>query len=133
MKRTGGCMCGKVRYQATTGARFAACYCKMCQRWSAGAFMGVTCEDFAVTEGADHLTVFESSDWAQRAFCRACGSNIYYHAQGHSPSVALGSLDDTDGMDVRIQFFIDKKPVGFSLANETKALTEADCEALFAG
>lgn len=134
-KRTGRCLCGNVSYSATFSSdRFATCYCKMCQRWSSGAFMGVHTETFELTSPEESLTVFQSSDWATRGFCATCGSNIYYHApQFGGPSVALGSLDDTDGLHVRMQLFIDRKPEGFALANETKLLTEAEIDAMYGG
>lgn len=126
-------MCGAVQFTADVPEKFAVCYCKMCQRWASGVFMGVHSKTFEVTEGADHLKVFQSSDWANRAFCDNCGSNIYYHAPAFgSPSVALGTFDDTHGMEARVQFFIDRKPGGFALKNDTKTLTEAECEAHFA-
>ena len=133
MKRTGACMCGQVTYEVTlSGDRFAACYCKMCQRWASGAFMGVHTESFKLTSAPETLTKFKSSDWANRGFCAKCGSNIYYHApQFGGPSVALGSLDDTDGLEVRVQFFIDKKPEGFTLANETAKKTQAEIEEMY--
>ena len=131
--RTGQCMCGKVKYEAETQDRVSVCYCKMCQRWASGVFMGVPTDGFTVTEGADHLSVAKTSDWANRAFCDACGSNIYYHATDHGhPSVAFGSLDDTTGLRPRIQFFSDRRPEGFELAAETKEKTEAECMAFFA-
>lgn len=131
--RTGGCMCGKVRYQVEAGETFAVCYCRMCQRWASGAFMGVPTTTFDVLEGADHMTVVKTSDWADRAFCNQCGSNIYYHARDHgTPSVSLGSLDDTNGLTARVQYYIDKKPSGFSLSQDTKTMTEAECIAHFA-
>ncbi len=131
--RTGGCMCGKVSYEADTEDKVSVCYCKMCQRWASGVFMGVPTNGFTVTKGEAHLTIVQSSDWASRAFCNACGSNIYYHAPeyGH-PSVALGSLDDTVGLKPRIQFFVDRRPEGFELAAATKEMTEAECMAFFA-
>ena len=134
-KRTGRCMCGSVTYEATfSEARFGTCYCKMCQRWSAGAFMGVHTESFTLTSAPETLTDYKSSDWASRGFCATCGSNIYYHApQFGGPSVALGTLDDTSGLEVDVQLFIDKKPEGFALANETKLLTEADIDAMYGG
>ena len=131
--RTGQCMCGAVKYRAETEDRVSVCYCKMCQRWSSGVFMGVPTTAFEVIEGAERMSKVKSSDWAERAFCASCGANIYYHAVefGH-PSVAFGSLDDTTGLRPRIQFFIDKRPDGFELAAETKTMTEAECMAFFA-
>ena len=131
--RKGGCLCGAVRYEAETDGRFSVCYCKMCQRWASGVFMGAPTAAFTVTSGDDVLTVARTSDWATRGFCSKCGSNIYYYADDQeSPSIAMGSLDDTTGMTPRIQFFYDKKPDGLGLDRETKTMTEAECMAHFA-
>ena len=120
-------MCGAVRYKAHFSNSFSACYCKMCQRWSGGSFMGATAKDFQVTQGEDALVVYKSSDWAVRAFCGTCGSNVYYHAESFgSQSVAIGSLDDSSGLAVRMQYFIDQKPEGFSLAESTKKMTSEE-------
>lgn len=134
MIRSGQCMCGAVRYEAETGGAFSICHCKMCQRWSAGVFMGVPTERFRVTTGADVLTVVRTSDWAERAFCRTCGSNIFYKADAMpTPAVTLGSLDDTSGLTPSRQYYIDKKPDGFTIAEQTMTMTEAECIAHFAG
>ena len=126
-------MCGAVKYTAETGDKVSVCYCKMCQRWASGVFMGVTSEGFEVISGSEHLSVVKSSDWAERGFCRLCGANIFYNPVGASyRAVAFGSLDDTSGLSPRIQFYTDKRPEGFALAAQTKELTEAECIALFA-
>src|SRR5690606_20475922 len=104
--KTGQCMCGAVKYTATASGTFATCYCKMCQRWSAGAYMGVNTSHFEITEGEDTLTVFKSSAWAERAFCSTCGSNIFYFAPKYGgKSVALGSFDDPQGLTMHSQYF----------------------------
>ena len=131
--KTGGCMCGAVRYEAVTDDRFAVCHCKMCQRWSAGVYMSAPTRGLRFTEGEEVLTRVRTSAWASRAFCAKCGSNIYYQAdEMDHPSVAFGTLDDSSGMTPRIQFYIDEKPEGFTLKNETKTMTGAECEAFFA-
>lgn len=134
MERTGSCMCGEVKFKANFGDTFGACYCEMCCHWSSGAFMGASSTEFEITEGKDGLTVFKSSPWAERAFCSVCGSNIYYHATeygGHS--IAMGALDDTSGLTIGVQYFIDKKPEGFSLEQQTKVMTEAEIQAIYGG
>jgi hypothetical protein len=132
IKREGGCMCGAVRYEADFAETFNACFCKMCQRWASGMFMGAHTVNFKITKGEGDLSVFKSSDWAQRGFCAKCGSNLYYHApEFGDPSVALGSLDDTDDVRMAIQFYVDQQPQGLEIANETKKLTGAETEKLF--
>ena len=131
--RTGGCMCGAVRFEAETDGRFSVCHCKMCQRWSAGVFMSAPTSGIRYTAGEDAVTLVRTSDWASRAFCKKCGSNLYYKADEMAhPSVALGSLDDTSDLTPRIQFYIDKKLESFAVNGETKTMTEAECEAFFA-
>jgi len=95
--------------------------------------MGVPTTGFKVTKGQNFITVVRTSDWADRAFCKACGSNIYYHARDHGePTVTLGNLDDTSGLSVIRQYYIDNKPAGFSIAEDTTTMTEAECIAHFA-
>lgn len=131
--RTGQCMCGAVTYRAETEDKVSVCYCKMCQRWASGVFMGVMTESFEIAGGEDRLAVVKSSDWAERGFCRECGSNLFYRVPEHGYlSVAMGSLDDTSGLRPRIQFYVDKRPDGFALAAETKEMTEDECIAFFA-
>lgn len=133
-QRTGQCMCGAVAFTADVPDRFAACFCKMCQRWSSGVFMGVHCTGIQITRGQEHVTVFKSSEWAERAFCNRCGSNLYYHMpETGGPAVALGTLDDTSGMRNAIRFYTDKRPEGIIMGGDAKDLTEAECLAMFGG
>ena len=73
---TGGCQCGAVRYRldaAPTGTHI--CHCRMCQKASGGPFMAsVLTSSFVVTRGA--LSIFKSSDIAERGFCAACGTPL---------------------------------------------------------
>lgn len=127
-------MCGALRFEAEIGDTFSACHCKMCQRWSSGVYMAVKSTAFEVTQGADQLNVVKTSDWAERAFCSACGSNIYYHMPSHSaPYVSFGALDDTDGLTLGLQVFHDKKAAGFSFAEQTECMTEAQIMASASG
>lgn len=128
-------MCGAVKYRATLKGSFSTCYCKMCQRWSAGAYMGAPTSHFELVHGQEALKVVQSSDWAERAFCSECGSNIYYFSPkyGNNKTVSLGSLSEPNALTLANQYFIDKKPAGFTLAEESKKLTTAEIEAMVAG
>ena len=134
MERTGQCMCGAVKFTAKTTGSFAICYCKMCQRWASGVFMGAQTEGFTLNEGAEHFTIVESSDWAERAFCAKCGSNIYYDAddQDH-PNVSLGTFDNIDDLSPGVQWFIDQKPKDIPQLHDVKAYTEAEVMKMFGG
>ena len=49
----------------------------MCRRWG-GAFYAALTGDLATISGEDRVTVYTSSDWAERAFCSQCGSTLWF-------------------------------------------------------
>jgi hypothetical protein len=78
----------------------------MCQKASGGPFMtfgGVPNSSFVVTRGV--LSIFRSSDIAERGFCAACGTPLTYRlVGGRSVGVTLGSLDAPNGVAPEEQF-----------------------------
>lgn len=127
-------MCGAVKYKAEIEGGYSECHCKMCQRWASGRFMAVQTNSFDVLEGEDVLKVFKSSEWAERAFCSVCGSNLYYRMtdQG-SPNVAIGTLNDTEGLTKKFSWFVDLKPDAYQADAGAKVFTQAETEAFFSG
>jgi hypothetical protein len=81
-KMTGGCSCGRVRYEAGGEPLFGViCYCKDCQRAS-GAIgvpvMGVLRAGFHVSgEPKAHTQQGGSGSQAVRHFCPDCGSLLF--------------------------------------------------------
>jgi hypothetical protein len=135
MDRTGQCLCGAVRFTAKgMQSEAAACHCGMCLRWSGGPFIGVMTESLA-WQAAEALQVIASSAWAERGFCNRCGSSLYYRltAPGKyhgATSIALGALDDTRGITLTKEWFVDRKPDAYALAGEHRLFTEADALAM---
>lgn len=110
----------------------------MCRKWSGGIYIGlhVSAEE-AIIEGEDNITVFKSSEWAERAFCKTCGSNLFYRVTAPGPHkgdyhFGLGLLDNPDELSLTEEIFIDEKPTVYSFANDTKKMTGAEIFALFA-
>jgi hypothetical protein len=108
----GGCQCGAVRYRLTaepTGAN--VCHCRMCQKASGGPFMtfgGVRMAEFIVTRGA--ISIFSSSDIAERGFCAQCGTPLTYRDLGADRiSVTLGSLDDPNAVEPTTQLGVESR------------------------
>jgi hypothetical protein len=94
---TGGCQCGAVRYRVEAFQEGAnLCHCRMCQKASGGPFMAfapVAHADFILTQGT--LSLFRSSEIAERGFCAACGTPLTYLGRDSDHiSVTIGSLDD---------------------------------------
>ena len=130
--KSGGCLCGAVRFTAVVGAwNVEACHCGMCQRWSAGPLLAVHCESVAI-EDESHLGVYRSSGWAERGFCRQCGTSLFYRLIDPSLyAVSAEAFDDGAGLSLERQIFVDEKPTYYEFANVTKMMTGPEVFAAF--
>ena len=97
MTYRGHCLCGAVKFTVKPVSKHVdACHCSMCRRWSSGPFMGLDCgSSFEIENGSD-LGIYDSSDWAERVFCRKCGSSLFYRLKN-------GEHYDVDGLHLRPQ------------------------------
>lgn len=133
-QRSGGCLCGAVRFVATPrNAEFGACHCSMCRKWTAGPFLAVECEGPVRFEDASALGVYRSSEWAERGFCRQCGTPLFYRLIGREfYAVSVEACDENADFVFASQIFIDEKPAYYDFANETQTMTGAEVIAAFA-
>ena len=124
----GSCLCGAVRINAeNTSINVGACHCGMCRRWGGGPLMAVDCGTEVSFEGEENITVFNSSDWAERGFCNKCGSHLFYRLKEIQQYIIPVGLFDNDVEFVfDHQIFIDKKPSFYRFANKTNDKTEAE-------
>lgn len=137
--RTGGCLCGAVRLTAgLTSLAFGACHCEMCRRWTGSALLAITTPAANVTwEGAEHIATAQTSPWAMRAWCRNCGTNLYYRVTADTPYAAdielpIGLFDDANGLEFSSEIYIDQKPDSYAYAGAGRHLmTRQDCNDLF--
>lgn len=124
-ERSGLCLCGAVRVHMTPrSGNVDACHCTMCRRWSGGPFLGVDSEGALRFEGEEAIAVYASSEWAERGFCRHCGTHLFWRlrAGGHW-SVPVGLLDEGEPWRLASQIFIEEKPRWYSFAEPTTNLT----------
>ncbi len=98
--KTGGCLCGAVRFTATGPfAPVVNCHCGQCRRFH-GSFGAYT----AVAEGElrfdrqDGLKWYESSPGVERGFCGQCGSSLFWRRRGEDADIAAGALDQPTGL-----------------------------------
>ena len=128
MSAVGGqCLCGGVRFTVEhVVPEYYACHCDMCLRWCGGPFLSVTAAnpEFQATE---QLVIFDSSEWAERAFCRECGSNIFYHVKASAEyDINTGTFDDASSFKMIGEIFIDQKPAGYEFAGDHRRMTGAE-------
>jgi len=132
---SGKCLCGAVSFKAKAeGRHLGACHCDMCRKWCSGPFLEIECGSDVNFKGENHISVYSSSDWGERGFCKTCGSNLFYRLKDSgSTGVAAGLVDDLSGFTMIAQVCIDDKPPYYSFAEKTKKLACAEMFALYGG
>jgi hypothetical protein len=134
MTRTGHCLCGAVRIEATVKPGLLACHCLQCQRWTGGGpLLSAHALEVAIT-GEDRVAAYHASAWGERAFCGTCGTTLYWKMQaGAVDSVAVGGLDDQSGLSVTKEIFVDYRPDWFPVFEGARQMTEAEVMAQYQG
>ena len=133
--RKGHCICGAIRFEAPqAGSAVGACHCETCRRWSGGPFVEIMAGTEVDFSGADNISVYQSSDWAERAFCRHCGTHLYYRLKENGQYIMpVGLFDDDAGLTFETEVFVDEQPHYYAFANKTERLTGAELFAKFSG
>ena len=113
--RTGGCLCGKVRYEAGETAFAIQCYCRDCQHISGGgnAPQFAVTRDTATTSGPLRTYQIKANSGydVEFGFCGECGSPIY-KTTTRSPDLIFlfaGSLDDPTRFDGGMKVYEDRR------------------------
>ena len=106
MTRTGGCLCGGVRYAVDEPlAPIQLCHCGQCRKAQGSAFganIPVTTAAFQLLQGQDLLREYRASPAKRRVFCGVCGSPIFSQ-RDDAPDVLrlrVGGLDDDSGLEI---------------------------------
>ncbi len=131
---SGSCLCGATLITAKNISKnVGACHCSMCRKWSGGPLMAVDCGTDVLFEGEENISVFNSSEWAERGFCNKCGSHLFYRLKESNQYVMpVGLFDNNEMFVFDSQIFIDEKPSFYCFANETNEMTGAEVFAKYA-
>jgi len=105
---TGGCHCGRVRFEVTADAeRVVECNCSICTR-KAYLHLIVPRERFRLLAGEDALSTYRFGTMtALHHFCRECGVASFYVPRSHPDRVDVNvrCLDGVDLATLRIEPF----------------------------
>ena len=110
MALTGGCFCGRIRYEITEPLRNArSCHCSRCRKAFSGAgsaYAEVTPGSLVWVKGQDELTRYESTPGWGLGFCSTCGTTLcgFHDALVHG--VTLGSVDGDPGVRIGMHLFV---------------------------
>lgn len=109
---TGGCLCGAVRYEVKGLLRDVVnCHCSMCQRLHGnfGPHFKARKVNIKITKDVG-LAWYKASEIAQRGFCRACGSSLFWEPFDlDATGIIAGSLDGPTGLRTIGHIFVGEK------------------------
>lgn len=118
----GGCLCGKVRFEAAAEPlRIMHCHCVFCRRQTGGpvaTFAGFRrSTGFTWSRGAP--AVYRSSPTVRRSFCRARGSPLSYESDGYRNEIYLviGAFDEPDRLPPTAHVHVAQKISWFEFAD----------------
>ena len=86
--------------------------------------LAVHCGPKVQFEGTESIAVYASSEWAERAFCKNCGTHLYYKLLATGEFFVPAGAFESSEFELASQIYVDKKPSYYSFANQTPMLTE---------
>ena len=127
--RTGGCLCGAVRYEVHGPLRAVVmCHCTQCRRMT-GHIMAATAarhKDFRLLS-EEGLRWYTSSAEARRGFCMLCGSTLFWQGAARDYlSIAAGSLDDSSGLRIACHIFTADKGGYYEIVDSAPQLRDGN-------
>jgi hypothetical protein len=102
--RSGGCLCGAVRYEVRGPLRaIMICHCVECRRWAGHAWAATAARkaDLEIHGDVVWFASPQSQYHADRGICGRCGASLFWRAPGRDRvSIGAGTLDDPDGLPI---------------------------------
>lgn len=125
IEHRGSCLCGEVQLLTHLDSHHVAvCHCGLCRTWGGGPLFAVESQNEVDFRGAEHIAIFSSSEWAERGFCKQCGTHLFYRLkEGGHYAIPVGLLEDNGQWQLEEQIFIEQKPAFYSFSQATRDLT----------
>ena len=124
IRATGGCLCGRVRYEITGDLMpVVNCHCSKCRRFHGhvGAYTAVKREQLVIVEDSGlkwYRSVQDETPNVHRGFCRECGSSLFWDPRGKpNISIAAGSIDPPTGLSTERHVWVSQKTDYYTLTD----------------
>ncbi len=124
--KTGGCLCGAVRYQVDGEPIWVGhCHCESCRRHTGAPLVTFVCfkaDQVAFTKG--ERQIYRSSPGVGRAFCGQCGTPLTWEGKSNLPERGMiiefhiSTLDDPGGFVPTNHLFYDERIPWFDVADK---------------
>lgn len=135
-KVTGGCLCGRIRYEAEVFLRNGyICHCTICQK-STGqpAEITVPIKAGSLKYSGAEPKFYVSSEYGKRGFCAECGSRIVWQASRSEDdwltNICVGSLDNPSKARPSSHIFINTQLPWYHICEDLPKFAEDDADAL---
>ncbi|WP_299646324.1 GFA family protein [uncultured Jannaschia sp.] len=126
MVRTGGCLCGQVKFRVIGRLRpVVACHCEQCKRTSGNYVAATSAPQHAVSIWGE-VHWYQSSDVARRGFCPTCGANLFWDGPGQCLSIMAGALDKPTGLALIGHIFCREKGDWYDIPDGERRAPEND-------
>lgn len=123
----GRCLCGSVTITVPENKNVHACHCGTCVRWNGSPLFSLSYQQKLDISGEDFIQCYQSSQWAERAFCKKCGTHLYYHSLGtNNYELSAGLFSAENEFTLEQEIYIDRKPSFYYLGNDVPKLTEKE-------
>lgn len=120
----GSCLCGETKLTVNRlGNEITACHCSMCRKQTAGPIFYT--EEVAFNQihfnQEETISIFRSSEWAERGFCNQCGTFLFYRYQKEKQAYLNAELFEELTAEALFneEIFYADKPDYYDFANET--------------
>jgi len=93
IKHTGGCHCGRVRFEALAPARITVseCNCSVCSK-AGYLHLIVPADRFTLLSGREALTTYTfNTGAAKHLFCAVCGIKSFYVPRSHPDGFSVNA------------------------------------------
>lgn len=116
MAMTGGCLCGKVRYELSAPALFGGfCYCTDCRKTASShtASLAVPAAAFKMTGPVKvYSSRGDSGGMVDRSFCAECGTHLLAGGESRREVLMLkaGTLDDPELFRPMASIYVSRAP-----------------------
>ena len=105
VRHTGGCHCGRVRFEVTAPAEItvADCNCSMCRK-AGYLHLVVTKSQFRLVQGAESLATYTfNTGTAKHLFCKVCGVKSFYVPRSHPDGFSVNARCLDEGTVTRME------------------------------
>jgi hypothetical protein len=113
---TGGCLCGKVRFEVFGELLDVInCHCSKCRRFhgNVSAYTATRRENLVMTceDGLKwYRSIQDETPDVHRGFCKECGSSLFWDPRGKKNiSIAAGALDPPTRLQTTRHVWVDQK------------------------